>query len=148
LNPPAHWEADVVLADGGTVHVRPVEPTDAARLVALHESLSPETIHYRFFSPRPRLSAREVERFTNVDHDRRVALTALLHGEMFLKGADLWFAQLARVPLAVEQDEFGDPVDVGLFGGGVAVRRSQGAADLIQEFGFLRRGRRWWREEM
>ena len=79
---PAHWEADVVLADGGTVHVRPIEPGDAERLVALHNSLSPETIHYRFFSPRPRLSEKEVQRFTNVDHDRRVALIALLHDEM------------------------------------------------------------------
>lgn len=85
MNPgawPPHWEGDVVLADGGTVHVRPIMPDDAERLEALHASLSPETIHYRFFSPRPRLSERDVERFTTVDHDRRVALIALLHGEM------------------------------------------------------------------
>ena len=25
---PAHWEADVVLADGGTVHLRPILPKD------------------------------------------------------------------------------------------------------------------------
>lgn len=79
---PAHWVADVVLSDGGTVHVRPVRPDDDGRLVALHSRLSPETIHYRFFSPRPRLSDKEVQRFVDVDHDRRVALAAFLHDEM------------------------------------------------------------------
>ena len=47
------WEADVVLSDGGTVHFRPVRPDDADRLVAFHGRLSPETIYFRFFSPRP-----------------------------------------------------------------------------------------------
>lgn len=79
---PSHWEADVVLSDGGTVHVRPITPEDADRLVALHARLSARTIHFRFFSPRPRLSARDVERFTVVDHDDRVALVALLGHDM------------------------------------------------------------------
>lgn len=76
--PPLHWAADVVTADGGTVHVRPITPADADALVAFHEQLSPRTIHFRFFSPRPKLSPREVERFTTVDHDDRVALVAEL----------------------------------------------------------------------
>ncbi|MGK2957049.1 MAG: bifunctional acetate--CoA ligase family protein/GNAT family N-acetyltransferase [Acidimicrobiales bacterium] len=79
---PAHWEANVVLVDGGTVFVRPITPDDADRLVSLHNRLSAETIRYRFFSPRPRLSARDVERFTVVDHDDRVALVALLGDDM------------------------------------------------------------------
>ena len=80
--PPAHWAADVVTADGGTVHVRPITPADADALVAFHSRLSPRTIHFRFFSPRPRLSPREVERFTTVDHDDRVALVAELGDEL------------------------------------------------------------------
>ena len=27
--PPRHWEADIVAADGGTVHLRPICPDDA-----------------------------------------------------------------------------------------------------------------------
>ena len=27
-----HWEADVVLSDGGTMHVRPIRPDDGERL--------------------------------------------------------------------------------------------------------------------
>ena len=38
---PRHWEADAVLADGGTVHLRPITPDDADRLRAFHSRLSP-----------------------------------------------------------------------------------------------------------
>src|SRR5437868_7793903 len=79
---PAHWEADVVLTDGGTAHVRPIRPADAERLRSFYARLSPETIYFRFFSPHPRLSEREVERFTNVDYTDRVALIATLGTEM------------------------------------------------------------------
>ena len=75
---PSHWETDAVLSDGGAVHIRPIRPEDADRLVDLHSRLSDRTIYYRFFSPRPRLSPREVQRFTTVDHIDRVALVAVL----------------------------------------------------------------------
>ncbi|MEV4468047.1 GNAT family N-acetyltransferase [Nonomuraea salmonea] len=79
---PAHWEADVVLADGGTAHVRPIRPADADRLRSFYSRLSDESIYFRFFGPRPRLSDREVERFTNVDYVNRVALIATIGTEM------------------------------------------------------------------
>ncbi|GAA0911771.1 GNAT family N-acetyltransferase [Nonomuraea longicatena] len=79
---PAHWEADVVLADGGTAHVRPIRPADADRLRAFYSRLSDESIYFRFFGPRPRLSDKEVERFTNVDYTDRVALIATIGAEM------------------------------------------------------------------
>jgi acetyl coenzyme A synthetase (ADP forming)-like protein len=73
---PAHWECDVVLADGGSVHVRPLRPDDADRLVSFHAGLSDGTVFARFFSRKPTLSPEEVERFTHVDHHLRVALVA------------------------------------------------------------------------
>lgn len=79
---PAHWEADVVLADGGTAHVRPIKPEDADRLRAFYSRLSDESIYFRFFGPRPRLSDREVEWFTNVDYVSRVALIATIGPDM------------------------------------------------------------------
>jgi succinyl-CoA synthetase alpha subunit/RimJ/RimL family protein N-acetyltransferase len=75
---PSRWEADVLLADGATVHVRPIRPDDADRLVAFHNRQSSESIYFRFFSPRPRLSERDVERFTHVDYDDRMAFVAIL----------------------------------------------------------------------
>jgi acyl-CoA synthetase (NDP forming)/RimJ/RimL family protein N-acetyltransferase len=79
---PAHWEADAVLADGGTVHLRPITPDDADRLRAFHARLSPETVYNRFFTLVRALPARDVERFTRVDHDERAAVVALLQGEV------------------------------------------------------------------
>lgn len=74
---PAHWEADVVLSDGSTVLVRPIRPDDGPLLVAFHERQSPESIYYRYFSPRPRLSARDVAHLTTIDYVDRVAFVAL-----------------------------------------------------------------------
>ncbi|HEX2315030.1 MAG TPA: GNAT family N-acetyltransferase [Thermomonospora sp.] len=79
---PDHWEADVVLADGGTAHLRPIRPGDAERMRAFYKRLSPESIYYRYFSPRPRLTDREIEHFTTVDHDDRVAFIATIGNEM------------------------------------------------------------------
>lgn len=79
---PRQWEADVVLTDGGTAHLRPIRADDADRLRALHSRLSQETVYNRFFSFRPVLSDADVARFTQVDHDDRVAVVATLHGEI------------------------------------------------------------------
>ena len=79
---PDHWEADVVLADGGTAHLRPIRSGDADLLRAFHSRLSPESIYYRFFSPRPRLTDREIEHFTTVDYQDRVALICTVGDEM------------------------------------------------------------------
>jgi acyl-CoA synthetase (NDP forming)/RimJ/RimL family protein N-acetyltransferase len=75
---PQAWEADVVLRDGGTCHLRPIRTDDAAGLIAFHARLSPETVYFRFFAPYPELTPRDVARFTDVDHQGRVALVATI----------------------------------------------------------------------
>ena len=75
---PPHWEADVVAADGGTVHLRPITPEDADGIVGLMERSSDQTRYYRFFGPMRRLSDKDLHRFTHVDHDSRVAFVVLL----------------------------------------------------------------------
>jgi acyl-CoA synthetase (NDP forming)/RimJ/RimL family protein N-acetyltransferase len=84
--PPPHWEADVVVADGGTVHLRPIQPTDADALVAFHSGLSTRTRYLRYFSAYPRIPDRDLVRFTHVDHHDRVALIAELGGEIIAVG--------------------------------------------------------------
>ncbi len=71
-----------VLRDGTPVTVRPMRPDDEERLVAFHARLSPDSQRLRFFAPHPRLSDREVERFTHVDGHWRVALVADRGGEI------------------------------------------------------------------
>lgn len=79
---PAAFETDVVLSDGATAHVRPIRPDDASRLLAFHARQSPESIYYRYFSPRPRLSERDVDRLTRLDYVDRMALVALRGDEL------------------------------------------------------------------
>ncbi|MCZ7416092.1 bifunctional acetate--CoA ligase family protein/GNAT family N-acetyltransferase [Streptomyces sp. WMMC897] len=78
---PTHWEADVVLRDGGTARVRPITEEDAERLVSFYEQVSDQSKYYRFFAPYPRLSARDVRRFTQHDYVDRVGLAAIVGGE-------------------------------------------------------------------
>jgi acyl-CoA synthetase (NDP forming)/ribosomal protein S18 acetylase RimI-like enzyme len=83
---PRQWEADVVLSDGGTVHIRPITPADADKLVAFHSRLSDRTRYYRYFGPYPRMPKRDVERFSHVDYVNRVALIALLGDDIVAVG--------------------------------------------------------------
>lgn len=79
---PERWSADVVLSDGGTVHVRPVRPEDGPLVAAFHARQSPESIYYRYFTARPQLSERELEHLTNVDGRARLAFVALLGDDL------------------------------------------------------------------
>jgi acyl-CoA synthetase (NDP forming)/RimJ/RimL family protein N-acetyltransferase len=79
---PAHWEADVVLLDGSTAHLRPIRSQDAARLVAFYDRVSERSKYLRFFAPYPQLTSRDLDRFTRVDHHRRVALVVTRAGDI------------------------------------------------------------------
>nr|MBA2465632.1 GNAT family N-acetyltransferase [Nocardioidaceae bacterium] len=70
---PRHWEADVLLRDGQAAHLRPIRGDDQELLVEFYEQVSAESKYLRFFAPMPRLSEKDVERFTHVDHHDRVA---------------------------------------------------------------------------
>ena len=71
----------MVLRDGGTARIRPITTEDAERLVSFYEQVSDESKYYRFFAPYPRLSAKDVHRFTHHDYVDRVGLAATVGGE-------------------------------------------------------------------
>jgi acetyl coenzyme A synthetase (ADP forming)-like protein len=77
---------DALAADGTVVRIRPIRPDDAAALVEFHGRLSPDTVHLRFFSAHPRLSAREVDRFTVVDYHDRLALVVEIDAALVAVG--------------------------------------------------------------
>ena len=83
---PRDWEADVLLSDGGVAHLRPIRPSDADRLVAFYDRVSPQSKYFRFFAPYPRLSTRDVRRFTEVDYVDRVAFILTLGDDMIAVG--------------------------------------------------------------
>jgi len=75
------WTSTVVLGDGETATIRPITTADAGALAAFHDRQSPDSVYRRFFSPKPHLTAQELEHFTNVDMVDRVALVVEAHGE-------------------------------------------------------------------
>lgn len=79
---PQELERQVLTPFGIALSIRPIRPDDAERLVAFHEGLSPQSVYFRFFSPHPRLSSTEIERFTNVDYVDRLALAAEVGDEL------------------------------------------------------------------
>ncbi len=79
---PEYWEADVVLRDGGTAHLRPIHPSDADAVQTFHVGQSQKSIYMRFFAFKSKLSAKELKRFTEVDYKDRVALVITIGGEI------------------------------------------------------------------
>ncbi len=76
---PSGLEREVVSSDGALrLRLRPIRSDDGQRLVAFHDHLSDRSCFLRFFSLHPHLSLKEVERFTHVDYENRLALVALL----------------------------------------------------------------------
>ena len=75
MSHPQHRQADVVLRDGSTVHLRPVTAEDAPAVRSFFECLSPKSIALRFFSSFPDLD-RAVRSATDVDDQRRYGLIA------------------------------------------------------------------------
>ena len=74
---PEEWEADVVLRDGSTAHVRPIRPDDRDALQRFHRGQSERSTYMRFFAAMEQLSARDLTRFTVLDHRDRVALVGV-----------------------------------------------------------------------
>ena len=83
---PSEYELDVVLRTGDTIRVRPITPEDGELLVDFFERLGPESRYFRFFRVKTTLPPEEVEYFTNVDYDHRMALVAIDEGRMVAVG--------------------------------------------------------------
>ncbi len=83
---PKHWEADVLLRDGQAAHLRPISGDDEDLLVEFYEQVSAESKYLRFFAPMPRLSDKDVRRFTHVDHHDRVAFVLTVANKMIAVG--------------------------------------------------------------
>ncbi|MDO9381145.1 MAG: GNAT family N-acetyltransferase [Nocardioidaceae bacterium] len=81
-----HWEADVVLRDGRAAQLRPISPDDVPAFVDFYSRVSDQSKYYRFFAPYPVLSERDLVRFTQVDHDRRVAFVVTIGSSVIAVG--------------------------------------------------------------
>ncbi|WP_369375611.1 GNAT family N-acetyltransferase [Promicromonospora sp. Populi] len=77
---PVEWEADVVLRDGSTTHVRPIRPDDADSLQRFQMAQSERSTYLRFFAALQRIPDRLLTQLVTVDHVRRAALVAVRPG--------------------------------------------------------------------
>jgi GNAT superfamily N-acetyltransferase len=68
---------EVVVGDGLSVLIRPIEPDDKRRVADAFERLSPETRYRRFFAPLERLTRQDLRYLTEVDHHDHEALVAV-----------------------------------------------------------------------
>ena len=138
----------MVLADGGTAHVRPIVPADAQRWSSFISRLSMQTIYFRFFSEHPRLGPAELEHFTHVDFVGRVAFVALLGDELVGVGRydRIDDAGVAEVAFVIEDRHQGRGLQVILLEHLAAAARERGLlrfeAEVLTENRHLRhRGR-------
>ncbi len=75
---PNRYEQRLNLIDIGDLLIRPIRPEDAPLVVELFNTLSPQSIYFRFFSPLKTLPHHMLARFTQIDYDREIALVAVV----------------------------------------------------------------------
>ncbi|WP_319526716.1 GNAT family N-acetyltransferase [uncultured Desulfosarcina sp.] len=75
---PSQYESRLHLPEVGDLWIRPIRPEDAPLLAQLFDTLSPQSVYYRFFSPMKQLSHAMLARFTQIDYDREIAMVAIL----------------------------------------------------------------------
>jgi len=78
---PRRYEANVVLKDGGSVQFRAIRPDDRERLRSLLGRVSSESLYFRFFGLKRKLSEDDLVKLTDLDFFREAALVATLRGE-------------------------------------------------------------------
>ena len=76
---PANYQVDETLHDGGLIHLRAIRPDDGARLLEHFNSLSEQSVYYRFFGLKHSLSASELSHLTQLDFINHVGLVATLY---------------------------------------------------------------------
>lgn len=73
---PAEHEASYVARSGKELLLRPIRGEDEPQLKVFHESLSSETLRYRFFTSRRSFRHRELAQFAQIDYQQEMAFVA------------------------------------------------------------------------
>jgi acetate---CoA ligase (ADP-forming) len=77
-NDPRRYAAEGILRDGGSIHIRAIRPDDKQRLLDHFSRLSAQSVYFRFFRAKKRLTDDELVQFTEVDFRCNAALVASL----------------------------------------------------------------------
>jgi RimJ/RimL family protein N-acetyltransferase len=76
MRPALFMRERITLRDGRKVMLRPIDRSDAPKLIDLHNHLSAESQYFRFFGPKPKLTPSEAEYLASVDFLDRFAIVA------------------------------------------------------------------------
>jgi GNAT superfamily N-acetyltransferase len=131
---------EATLRDGTVVHLRLIGPDDKELLCDGFQRLSPESRYRRFFTPKPRLSRRELAYLTETDNINHLAIGAarFVNSDeeglgvarlVRLEGAD----DTAEAAIAVVDDFQGKGLGSLLFQRLVAAARERGLTRLRSE---------------
>ncbi|MCD4716819.1 MAG: GNAT family N-acetyltransferase, partial [Desulfobacterales bacterium] len=74
---PNQYETTATTKEGLNLLIRPIKPEDAPLLEGLFNTLSEQSVYYRFFTPMKTLSRETIAYFTQIDYDRDIALVAI-----------------------------------------------------------------------
>jgi acetyltransferase len=72
------YTTTVSLKDGSSLNLRPIQPADEERLLALFGRLSKQSIYLRFHHVLTRMSREEAQRYCSVDYNNTFALVGTL----------------------------------------------------------------------
>jgi acyl-CoA synthetase (NDP forming)/GNAT superfamily N-acetyltransferase len=111
-----------------------MQPEDRALLVDFYARVSDQSKYYRFFSPMPELSERDLDRFTHVDHRDRVALILMVGGNMIAVGRyDTIRPGYAEVAFLVEDQHQGRGIGQLLLEHLAQAGRERGVEEFVAE---------------
>ena len=67
VSDPAHYSAEELLRDGGSIHVRSIQPDDRERLLHHFKELGEDSRYHRFFGVKRSLNEAELTQLTQLD---------------------------------------------------------------------------------
>jgi GNAT superfamily N-acetyltransferase len=135
---PSQREADVVLRDGSTIHLRPVRAGDEAALHEFYAGLSPESKVFRFFSGGVNLD-KVVSRMMEVDYRLRYGLVATAGADRQVVAHGFYGASAhgpAEVAFAVADELQGRGVATIMLGQLAQAAQAAGIAEFSAEVMF------------
>jgi acyl-CoA synthetase (NDP forming)/GNAT superfamily N-acetyltransferase len=134
---PRDWSADpadVLLADGTVAVIRSLRADDRDAVLALHESVSVDTLRLRFFSPSRDAGRLYVDHLFAADNTASAALVALVRGRVAgIATAELLSPDSAEVAFLVADEDRGRGLGSLLLEHLAALGRRHGVSRFVAE---------------
>ena len=137
------FEKTITSANGKSVHMRPVLPTDEDMMRELFYACSEETLYHRFFIKMRAMPHRKLKKFVNIDYVKTMALASVTHEdehEMIVAVGRYSVdkaSNAAEVAFIVRDDWQGQGVGISMFNQLLEVARKRGivrfTADVLHD---------------